>query len=69
MAMHRPRLTYVRRLATPFAPKLCERITLEIRGRREDRTLAAPMARVQKKSTRQNHGFGLKRPAFPARQF
>jgi hypothetical protein len=29
--------------------------SLKDRGRREGRELAAPMARVQKKSTRQNH--------------
>jgi hypothetical protein len=37
------------------------------RGRREGRELAAPMARVQKKSTRQNHRFGQDIPALPAR--
>jgi len=37
------------------------------RGRREGRELTAPMVRVQKKSTRQNHRFGRDIPALPAR--
>jgi hypothetical protein len=40
---------------------------LDNRGRREGRELAAPMARVQQKSTRQNHRLGRDIPAFPAR--
>ena len=37
------------------------------RGRREDRVLVAPAVRVRKKSTRQNHRYEPKQPAFPAR--
>jgi hypothetical protein len=31
--------------------------------------LAAPMVRVQQKSTRQNHRYGPEQPAFPAQWF
>jgi hypothetical protein len=48
------------------APELCCNLTLlKYRGRREGRVPAAPMARVRKKSTRQNHRYAG-HPAFPA---
>jgi hypothetical protein len=51
-------------------PELCDNDhPRNNRGRREGRELAAPMARVQKKSTRQNHRFGQVIPALPARWF
>jgi hypothetical protein len=57
-------------LAARFASELFIKTTLLTnRGRREGRELAAPMARVHKKSTRQDHRFGQDIPALPARWF
>jgi len=51
-------------------PGFCKQSTLrELRGRREDRVPFAPMVRVQKKSTRQNHRYEPEQPAFPAQWF
>ena len=51
-----------RRRASSFsrraASEFCNQLTLEfLRGRRECRVRAAPMVRVQQKSTRQNHRY------------
>jgi hypothetical protein len=53
-----------------MTPDFFDRSTLiENRGRREGRVLAAPMVRVQQKSTRQNHRYEPEQPAFPAQWF
>ena len=50
---------HTRILAMPNASESCKFIVpLLDRGRREGRVLAAPMVRVQQKSTRQNHRYG-----------
>ena len=61
---------HTRILAMPNASESCKFIVpLLDRGRREGRVLAAPMVRVQQKSTRQNHRYEPRHPAFPARWF
>jgi hypothetical protein len=62
---HRPGMRECR-LAARSASECCPSHPQK-KGRREGRELAAPMARVQKKSTRQNHRFGQDIPALPAR--
>jgi len=50
-------------------PSFASDVAPKTRGRRECRVLAAPMARLQKKSRRQLPQVQPKHPAFPARWF
>jgi len=51
-------MTRFRILAARFASELCEMKPSETRGRREDRALASPMARLQKKAGGSHHRSG-----------